>query len=208
MTARDIVLNTVAIAELRPTQITVGLIEVAEKRREWNELPEAERPSFLARHMIPVLLGPRKRPYVIDHHHLARALLDEGCDTVQIDVVANLSGLDKDAFWVFTDNRGWCHPYDGAGQRVGFDQIPRAIADLTDDPFRSLAGALRRAGGYAKETIPFTEFMWADALRRRMTAKAVEASFSTTLVQALAFAKSEEAKYLPGWCGPSATTAG
>ena len=45
--------------------------------------------------------------------------------------------------------------------------------------------------------------MWADALRRRLKAKDVEASFSATLVQALEFAKSHDARYLPGWCGPS-----
>ena len=195
-----------AIADLRPTQITVGFREVSEKRREWSAMPEADRPAFLSRHMIPVLLGPKTKPYVIDHHHLARALHDEGRETVQVNVVADLSNLDRDAFWVFADNRGWCHPYDGAGHRVGFDQIPKAITDLTDDPFRSLAGALRRAGGFAKETVPFTEFMWADALRRRLKATDIEASFSATLVRALEFARSHEAKYLPGWCGPSATS--
>ncbi len=196
-------LSSVAIADLRPTQITVGFREVSEKRREWDAMPGADRAEFLTRHMIPVLLGPKKRFYVLDHHHLARALLDEGCETVEVNVLANLSMLDKDAFWVFADNRGWCHPYDGAGRRVGFDQILRTIADLTDDPFRSLAGALRRAGGYAKEIMPFAEFMWADALRRRIQAQDIDASLSATLVKALEFANSHEAKYLPGWCGPS-----
>jgi len=200
---KEPLLNSVAVADLRPTQITVGLREVAEKRREWDTMPEADRPEFLARHMIPVLLGPKKRFYVIDHHHLARALLDEGCETVQVNVVANLSTLDRSGFWVFADNRGWAHPYDGAGKRVDFDQIPQTVAAMTDDPFRSLAGALRRAGGYAKEGMPFAEFMWADALRRRIHVRDVEASFSATLVKALEFAKSHDAKYLPGWCGPS-----
>ncbi len=125
MSIREPILNDAAIADLRPTQITVGFREVAEKRREWSGMPEADRPAFLARHMIPVLLGPKKKFYIIDHHHLARALLDEGCESVQVNVIADLSTLDRDAFWVFTDNRGWCHPYDGAGQRVGFDEIPK-----------------------------------------------------------------------------------
>ena len=203
MSLREPVLNQTPIAELRPTQITVGFREVAEKRRQWSALADSDRAAFLARHMIPVLLGPKKRPYITDHHHLARALHDEGCDTVQVNVIADLSMLDKDAFWVFADNRGWCHPYDGSGERVGFEQIPRNVSDLTDDPFRSLAGALRRAGGYAKEAVPFTEFMWADALRRRMKVKEVEDAFAASLVEALQFAKSHDARYLPGWCGPS-----
>ena len=202
MPARDILLNVVAIADLRPTQITVGFREIAEKRREWTAISDEHRPAYLARHMIPVLLGPKGRSYILDHHHLARALHDEGCETVEVSVVANLSMLDKEAFWVFADNRAWCHPYDAAGRRVGFEQIPKGVTGLVDDPFRSLAGALRRAGGYAKDTIPFAEFMWADALRRRMTSAEVEQSFSAALVQALAFAKSKDAKYLPGWCGP------
>ena len=56
-------------------------------------------------------------------------------------------------------------------------------------------------GGFAKETTPFSEFLWADFLRRRMKRKAVEADFDAALQQALGFAKSAEADYLPGWCG-------
>ncbi|RYB07769.1 ParB-like protein [Lichenibacterium ramalinae] len=203
MSTREPLLQTVPIAELRPTQVTVGFREVAEKRRDWSERPDGDRAEWLGRHMIPVLLGPKKRPYVIDHHHLTRALLEEGCAGVLVNVVADLSMLDRDAFWVFADNRGWCHPYDAEGRRAGFDDIPKSIADLADDPFRSLAGALRRAGGYAKETVPFTEFMWADALRRRIKRREVDASFSGALLQALEFAKSRDARYLPGWCGPN-----
>lgn len=203
MSTREPILQTVAIADLRPTQVTVGYREVAEKRRDWAERADGERAEWLGRHMIPVLLGPKKRCYVIDHHHLTRALLDEGCEGVLVNVVADLSMLDREAFWVFADNRGWCHPYDAEGRRAGFDEIPKSIADLADDPYRSLAGALRRAGGYAKETVPFTEFMWADALRRRIRRREVDASFSAALLQALEFSKSRDARYLPGWCGPS-----
>jgi hypothetical protein len=40
--------------------------------------------------------------------------------------------------------------------------LPKTVAGLIDDPFRSLAGELRRAGGFAKDTTPFSEFLWAD----------------------------------------------
>jgi hypothetical protein len=73
---------------------------------------------------------------------------------------------------------------------------------LIDDPFRSLAGELRRAGGFAKDTTPFSEFLWADFLRRRMKRKAVEANFEIALNEALELAKSVDANHLPGWCGP------
>jgi hypothetical protein len=71
------------------------------------------------------------------------------------------------------------------------------------DPFRSLAGELRRAGGFAKDTTPFSEFLWADFLRRRIRRQRVEENFSASVAQAMKFAKTQEAHYLPEWCGPS-----
>jgi hypothetical protein len=60
---------------------------------------------------------------------------------------------------------------------------------------------LRLAGGFAKDTTPFSEFLWADFLRRRMQRKLVETNFDEALAQALKLAKLEDADYLPGWCG-------
>ena len=94
------------------------------------------------------------------------------------------------------------HPFDDSGQRRTYADIPKALTDLVDDPFRSLAGELRRAGGYAKDTTPFAEFLWADFLRRRIKRKSVETDFSQPFEKALELAKSKEADFLPGWCGP------
>lgn len=152
--------------------------------------------------MIPVILGPKRRNYVIDHHHLARALHDEGVEDVAVTVVANLSALDADAFWTVMDNRNWMHPFDDEGRRRHYRDIPKSVTELVDDPFRSLAGELRRAGGFAKDTTPFSEFIWADFLRRRMKRKLVERDFDHAVEQALQLAKGPDAGYLPGWCGP------
>jgi hypothetical protein len=154
--------------------------------------------------MIPVIMGPKDRYFVIDHHHLARALHDEGAKSVLVTVVAKLSRLEPDAFWFVLDCHNWMHPFDAEGRRRGYQDIPKSVKDLTDDPFRSLAGELRRIGGFAKDTAPFSEFLWADFLRRRMTRAKIEADFDEALEYALKLAKSEEADYLPGWCGPVA----
>src|ERR1700722_20247617 len=154
MTVRDPVLTPVAVGELRPTQITVGMREVQAKRKRWREMGK-KGSEFLGKHMIPVILGPKLRHYVIDHHHLARALHDEGVKNVLITVVANLSKLEPDAFWFVLENRNWMHAFDDKGRRRSHTQIPKTGGALVDDPFRSLAGELRRAGGYAKDTTPF-----------------------------------------------------
>ena len=204
MANREPVLAPVPIADLRPTQMTVGYREVAEKRRRWREYDDDKRAAFLGAHMVPTLLGPKKHHYVIDHHHLSRALLEEGVESVLVTVVADLHHLDKDAFWTVCDHKSWVHPYDAEGVRAGFKDIPKAMADLADDPYRSLAGELRRAGGFAKDTTPFSEFLWADYLRRHVKAKRIENDFSAALEEAMALAKASETSYLPGWCGPTA----
>jgi hypothetical protein len=202
MSTREPILRPVAIDELRPTQITVGFREVAQKRAEWAERTGKGAGEFLGSHMIPTVLGPKRRHYVLDHHHLALALLQAGQSEVLVTVLADLGHLPKSSFWTYLDNRAWCHPYDAAGRRRGFDDIPGSVSELVDDPYRSLAGELRRAGGYAKDTTPFSEFLWADFLRTRVKATQIKDRFSAAIERAMALAKSDDASYLPGWCGP------
>jgi hypothetical protein len=200
--AREPILTPVDIASLRPTQISVGMEEVKEKRKRLRERGPRKIGNFLGDHMIPVILGPKQRHYVIDHHHLALSLRKEGVEKVLVTVVADLSELQPDDFWLVLDHHSWVHPYDENGRRRDFSKIPKSIDQLKDDPFRSLAGEVRRAGGFAKETTPFSEFLWADFFRRRMDRKAVEKHFRTAIKEALKLAKTLEARYLPGWSGP------
>ena len=204
MSRHEPVLNPVKIADLRPTQITVGYREVAEKRRAWRDKGQVQGGKFLGRHMVPVVRGPKDRHYVLDHHPLCRALFDEGVEDVLVDVLADLRALRPEEFWTYLDHRAWCHPYDDDGCRVGYDEIPKSVEKMGDDPYRSLAGELRRAGGFAKDITPFSEFIWANYLRRRVKAKLVAEDFSAALTKALRLAKSPDAAFLPGWCGPSA----
>jgi hypothetical protein len=199
-------LHPVEIAALRPTQMTVGLREVDRKRAEWRKRAERDGPDFLGRHMIPVILGPKSVPYVIDHHHLARALQEEGVSHVLVSVVADLHYLKKTVFWTFMDNRNWLHPFDAEGARQSHDKLPRGVGAMKDDPYRSLAGEVRRSGGYAKDSTPYAEFLWADFLRRRISLKLVEKDFERAVGKAIEAAGQQEASYLSGWCGRSDET--
>ena len=142
---REPVLQPIPILSLRPTQMTVGMREVQEKRQRWRaHQSKKKQAKLLGEHMIPVVLGPDQRHYVIDHHHLARALHEEGVKDILVTIVADLTMVDQDAFWVVLDNRRWVYPYDAKGKRHHFKDIPKSVAGLKDDPFRSLAGELRR----------------------------------------------------------------
>ncbi len=203
--AREPRVHPIPILSLRPTQMTVGMREVEEKRRRWRQYgSKKKQEDVLGKHMIPVVQGPDRRYYVVDHHHLARALHDEGVKNILVTVIGDLTMVSKGAFWGVMDNKRWVYPYDAKGERRHFKDLPKLISELKDDPFRSLAGELRRAGGFAKDTTPFSEFLWADFLRRQMPRKAVEQDFGRAVEKALGLAKSKQAIYLPGWSGPQA----
>jgi hypothetical protein len=196
------VLHPTPILSLRPTQMTLGMTEVHQKRQVWKTKVSVKLAEFLAAHMVPVVKGLGGEPYLTDHHHLARALYEEGVKSVYITVIADLSRLSKDHFWNMMDFHGWTHPYDSKGRRREYSDLPKTIKTMEDDPYRSLAGLLRTQGGFAKDSTPFSEFLWADFLRPRIKPKTIRSDFSAALTQALALAKSAEADYLPGWSGP------
>ena len=200
---REPMIQPIPILSLRPTQMTVGMREVKEKRKRFREQKKKKQQETIGKHMIPVVRGPDERYYVVDHHHLARALHEEGVNDILVTVIGDLSMVERDAFWGVMDNKRWVYPYDAKGERRHFKDLPKSITELKDDPFRSLAGELRRAGGFAKDTTPFSEFLWADFLRRKISNKIAEDNFAKVMEKSLALAKSPEAIYLPGWCGPA-----
>ena len=198
---QEVTLQATPINRLRPTQMTVGMYEVRRKRKAWAERDKEKLEDYLARHMVPVVIGPDHELFLIDHHHLARALLEEGMKSVFVHFVDDFSMVKGDAFWALMEYHRWVHPYDGKGRRREYGELPKAIADMKDDPYRSLSGELRNVGGFAKDALPFAEFAWADFFRPRIKARAIERDFSDALGKAMIQAKSNDASYLPGWCG-------
>lgn len=191
----------VEIASLRPTQITVGHAEVAKKRAEWAKLDKKERKQRLKQQWFPSVLGPKGKYFIVDHHHLGLALLEEGIENAWVTVLQDYSWLDNDRFWRVMDFHQLAHPYDENGNRLTFDDIPKTVTDLRNDPYRSLAGFVRGAGGYAKDTTPFTEFLWADYFRSLIKANQIDQDLQNTIDAACKLARSQDARYLPGWIG-------
>ena len=192
-----------AIADLHPTQMTIGMREVAIKRERWREMDVERRARFLDRRCVPGVMGPDSRFYITDRHHLAHALYHEGVAHVPVTIVANLSSLRREVFWSLLERCGWTHPFDDVGRRHRYDDIPNSISNLMDDPFRSLAGEVKRKGGYSKHKAPFSEFRWADFLRAKIDRKVVEADFDGAVLLAMGLALSSETAALPGWRVPA-----
>lgn len=196
-------LHPVELKGLRPTQMTVGYREVARKREDWRHLVTRRGPKFLGRHMLPVVSGPGGDLWLIDQHHLARALAEEGIKDVLVSIIAKADHLDKRTFLTFMDNRGWLHVYDKHGIKRSWKHLPETLHELADDPYRSLAGDVRRSGGFAKTETPYSEFLWADYFRTRIKKGKLDRNYESSLKRAVEFARVHDAAYLPGYCGPA-----
>ena len=201
MTSAHPQLISVKLEKLHPTQITVGKEEVTLKRRDWEKLNKRARAAALDRHWFPAISGPNGIHYIVDHHHFGLALIEEDVKTVSLLVLKDLSFIDPARFWTVMDHHQWVHPYDADGVRCKFDAIPKRLEQLQDDPYRSLAGELRRAGGYAKDVTPFSEFLWADFFRSRISRDLLKDNFPKAMIKAMKLAGSQDARYLPGWTG-------
>jgi hypothetical protein len=194
----------VRLVRLRPTQFTVGYIEVTLKAEEWAHMPRKQRKLEIEQHVFPAVLGPAREYFIVDHHHLGIALLDEGMKSVQVAVLDDLSWLETSVFWQTMEFRSWSHPYDRRGRRCDYKDMPRHLSQLEDDPYRSVAGLVRRAGGFAKDQEPFVEFLWADFFRRQIPARLIKHEPQRATELGLKLARSSDARYLPGWSGNAA----
>jgi hypothetical protein len=196
-------LHEVEIHRLRPTQVTVGLIEVHDKRATLEALKKHEQRAFLLEHPIPAVWGPDGKLYITDHHHLGRAAEEAGIDTGFFCVEEDFSKVPIAQFWPRMAAASWAHPIDQYGKPCGFERIPDHLAKLIDDRYRSLAGYVRDAGGYDKSPEAFCEFQWADFFRPRVTIGPTRADFDNAVAVALKLATSPAAAKLPGYKGPS-----
>jgi hypothetical protein len=190
---------SVSIEQLRPMQATVGMLEVDAKKQRLLKMDEKALKAFLKAAPIPTVIGKRDRHYVIDHHHLARALWDGGITKAFAAVVDDLSGLSESKFWDTVIARQWVHPYDERGILRAISAIPDEVSDLADDPYRSLAAFVRDAGGYLKTPEPFAEFQWAEFYRTRVPMWTSDLQFRAAVEQSVHLAASPDARTLPGF---------
>jgi hypothetical protein len=187
------------LSTLHPTQAAIGLREVETKRREIEDKSPQRLERYLVKHPIPAIIGPGHKLFIIDHHHLGLALWLAKIPAAVIDVKADLSALAPGDFWRQMEADGAVRLRDAEGRPIEPSQLPATLSEMKDDPYRSLAGSIRDAGGYAKTRAPFAEFAWADFLRTRIPADLVSSNYEAAMRQALVLAHGPEAHHLPGY---------
>ena len=186
---------------LHPTQFGVGMEEVKWRTAKLGRMDKDERHDYLMEREAPLVIGPGGTPYIIDRHHLARAILDAAPEhRLHARIVAVWSDLDVRTFWDRMDEREWVWRYDtnGHGPRA-HEEIPDTLLGLGDDYYRSLAWAIREREAVRKTFIPFAEFRWALWLREVMPHPT--GHFEADAAACAVLAREGAAHDLPGWRG-------
>ena len=196
-----------SIFNLLPTQFSLGLKEVEAKVKKMKAFSAKEVDEYLHSHLVPVIQHDEAM-HLIDHHHLVRACWEAGIEHVQVEIIADLSGHSEKDFWEKMKKSNWVHLYDQFGNGPHeFHQLPSDIRGLADDVYRSLAWAVREAGGYEKTPLeknvePFVEFKWADYFRKNIVIDRTDAGFELAFKAAMKLTQAEGAKKLPGYKKP------
>lgn len=189
------------LSNLHPTQMAVGLREVHEKVEMLQRFDQNETDAYLRDHPVPVVAGPDGQLYALDRHHLGSAMSLLNIEDAYCFYAGDVPADDASVFWDKMLDKKWVYPYDQHGERRAFAAIPATFADMPDDPFRSLAGYVRNAGGYQKDHTPFAEFLWADHFRRVIARDLVETDFDVAIRLGIAAASLPAAARLPGFKG-------
>lgn len=196
-------LSKFKILDLKPTQFAVGMLEVDEKIQLARQFSKKELKAYVRDNPVPVVLSPQKELYVVDHHHFLCVCYHVGIKKVYVDVTKDFSKskMSYVGFWRWMFRNRSAYPYCqfGEGPRKAL-YLPRDIRGLADDPYRSLAWFVRKAGAFENSDKNFAEFRWANFFRsKRLLDRFGPKGMEKALVKAVHLAQSPEAKGLPGY---------
>lgn len=193
--------DRISVDRLRPTQLTLGLDDVVRRRAKIAAMNERELDAYLEKKAVPHVVGPGGGLWLTDHHHLVRALWEEGKPTAILgERLADWSKLDVKAFWRRMDEQDLCWPIDADGNRRPYAAIPEHVSKMTDNPWRTLARRVR-GDAFADLDTPFQEFMWGDYFRSFMSRRLIDTDVDLAADVARRLARLSEAQDLPGWYG-------
>ena len=191
----------IGIDALHPTQGGVGQIQVDETQATLAGMSAKQLDKLMKKKEIPVVIAPDGSYWLVDRHHLTKALWQQGVKDARVKVIGRLQ--DKAKFWSQMQNNHWAWLKDEKGQPLTPEQLPTSIDKLPDYPYRTLAGLLQNAGYFRKDKqVYFVEFAWASWLGKQMQWMPVDsANLAARLQQAKRLACGSDAKELPGYPG-------
>ncbi|MFN8845455.1 MAG: ParB-like protein [Bdellovibrionales bacterium] len=182
---------------LLPTQFAVGLKAATQKAKENLHLMSENK--FYLENPVPVVKGPQNKLYMIDGHHFTRGVYEMDYPYVFVKVEHDWSHLSPQAFWKKMKENNLVYLKDENGNDRQVKDLPKSVAQLKDDPYRSLAWYVRKKGGFKKTSQYFFEFIWAEFFRSEIPLTKLNEDFKNSVKIALLLALSKKAEHLPGF---------
>src|SRR4051812_8194549 len=91
----------VRAGDIRPTQGSLGYLEVDRKEENIESKNSRERSAYFEANPVSVVIGPNGHIYAVDGHHFLRAVVEArgSNEEVNVKVIANYSRFSKPVFW-------------------------------------------------------------------------------------------------------------
>lgn len=192
--------------EIHPTQFVLGKLSIKSKIEKIEKLAKKGKiQKYLKQKYAPAVIGPDGLFYITDRHHTSFSIFNSKLSNkykkVYIKVIQNWSQLGTQEFStkMIANHYTWLR--DENHKLRNFQELPKHINNLRDDPYRSLAWLVRKNNGFNKIRVSFQEFYWGMFFKEqgiKLNSSSAEA-VSSVLKKALKLAKSPLASHLPGY---------
>ena len=192
--------------EIHPTQFVLGKLSIGPKTAKVEKMGKKGKiENYLKGKSAPAIIGPDGLYYITDRHHTSYSILNSNLNRnykkLYIKVIKNWSKLSYKEFSkkMTAHNYAWLR--DENHNLRDFEDLPKHINNLGDDPYRSLAWLVRKNGGFIKVGVNFQEFYWGIFFKLQgiKIKSSSEPDVKAVLKQALKLAHSKEASHLPGF---------
>ncbi|WP_035853789.1 ParB-like protein [Deefgea rivuli] len=190
---------TLPLAELHPTQPAVGMLRVEDTIQKLRGKSTAALQKYAKKKTIVVVIGPNGEFYLADRHHLSRSLFDLGLEQAPVKIIGKLDN--PATFWTDMRKNNWAYPVDEHGKEIDPNQLPKTLAELKNDPYRSLAAYAQEDGAYGKaQNAYFIEFAWSTYFGNAMQWRPITRNnLHSAINEAKILACKPAAKPLPGY---------
>ena len=113
----------VAVADLQPTQMCVGMAEVWNRQRDFREESPEERRRYLNRKPVPLVRNQLGHLWMVDRHHRLRALLElvPKIKTYGY-VIDDLTSDTREEALRALHDKGWLYLHDGRAMARGLQK--------------------------------------------------------------------------------------
>lgn len=182
-------------------QMMVGYCEVKVKCKYWKVLNKCVCKVVIELYWFLVVFGLDGLYYIIDYYYLGFVLIEEGELCVNVMLLKDLLWFDDMIFWWMMEYNQWVYLFGLDGLWCDYVYLLKVLMGFEDDLYCSFVGELCMVGGYVKDVMLFSEFLWVDYLCQYVLFDQICKNFVKVFDVVLYCVYDQDVCYLFGWLG-------